>query len=145
MEIIMIKMLLPIMLIVFSNVIYNLSAKFTPSKANSFLSLSVTYTVAAILSLAAFCFTGNPKQLTGELSKLNWSAFALGIAIIGLELGYIFLYRAGWKIGVGSLVANIALACILLVVGVIFFKEGISVKQLMGMAVCIIGLIMITQ
>lgn len=141
----MVKMLFPIVLIVFSNVFYNLSTKFTPSQANSFLSLTVTYITAAILSLTAFCITGSPKQITSEFSKLNWTAFVLGISIIGLELGYIFLYRVGWKIGIGSLVANIALACVLLIIGIFFFKEGVSLRQLIGIAVCIIGLIMITK
>lgn len=141
----MIKMLFPIAIIVFSNVFYNLSTKFTPSQANSFLSLTVTYITAAILSLIAFCVTGSPKQIANEFSKLNWSAFVLGLSIIGLELGYIFLYRVGWKIGIGSLIANIVLACVLLIIGVFFFKEGVSLRQLIGIAVCMIGLIMITK
>ena len=141
----MIKMLFPVVLIVFSNVFYNLSAKFTPSHANTFLSLTVTYITAAVLSFVSFLVTGNAKNPAVEFSKLNWTAFVLGITIIGLELGYILLYRAGWKIGVGSLVANITLACVLLVIGVFFFKEGISIKQSAGMVICVIGLIMITK
>ena len=141
----MIKMLLPIGLVVFSNVFYNLCAKGTPSGANSFLSLFVTYTVAAFLCLAGFCATGRVQNITGEFSKLNWTAFVLGFSIVGLEIGYIYIYRVGWKIGVGSLVANIALACVLLVIGVLFFKEGISVRQAIGMVACVVGLIMITK
>lgn len=141
----MIKMLLPMALVVFSNVFYNLSAKLTPSRANSFLSLFVTYATAAAFSFAAFCITGNPRKLAGELSKLNWTAFVLGISIVGLELGFIYMYRVGWKMGVGSLVANIVLTCVLLVIGVLFFKEGISFRQIFGMLICAVGLIMITR
>ncbi len=141
----MLKMLLPIMLIVFSNIFYNLSTKFTPLQANSFLSLTVTYTVAALCSFVLFFATRSTKNLAVEFLKLNWSTFLLGTSIIGLELGYIYLYRAGWKIGVGSLVANIILACALLIIGVFAFKETISVKQIIGMIVCMIGLIMVTK
>ncbi|MBQ6907973.1 MAG: hypothetical protein IJQ28_06300 [Clostridia bacterium] len=141
----MIKMLFPVVIIVFSNVFYNLATKFTPSQANSFLSLTITYITAAVLSFVSFIITSDTKNLAVEFSKLNWTAYVLGITIIGLELGYILLYRAGWKIGVGSLVANITLACVLLLIGVFCFKENFSIKQLLGMVICVIGLVMITK
>jgi uncharacterized membrane protein len=80
-----------------------------------------------------------------EISKTNWSALALGIAIVGLEFGYICIYRAGWKIGVASLVANISLACVLLLVGLFVYKEIITLKQLLGMGICAIGLMLIVK
>ena len=141
----MITMLFPIVLIVFSNVFYNLSTKLTPPKANSFLSLTVTYITAAVISFTAFLATSGAKSLADEFAKLNRTSFILGLSIIGLELGYIFLYRAGWKIGIGSLVANISLACILLVIGIVFFKESFSLKQIIGMIVCVTGLILLTK
>lgn len=141
----MLTMFLPILLVVFSNVFYNLSAKYTPQNASPFLSLTVTYLTAAVLSFVAFLITGSPRQLTTELSKLNWSAAVLGLSIIGLEVGYIFIYRVGWKVSVGSLVANILLACILLIVGLLLFKEQISPRQIIGMVICAIGLVIITK
>lgn len=141
----MLKMFIPIFLVVFSNVFYNLSAKFTPERANSFLSLTVTYLTAAVLSFIAFCMTGNPTHTLKELSNINWSAFVMGLSIIGLELGYIFIYRVGWKVSMGSFVANIMLACILLLVGILLFKESITLRQMLGMLLCVIGLICITK
>jgi uncharacterized membrane protein len=70
---------------------------------------------------------------------------ALGIAIVGLEFGYICIYRAGWKIGVASLVANISLACVLLLIGLIVYKEVITLKQLLGMGICAVGLMLIVK
>ena len=84
-------------------------------------------------------------QLPAEVSKLNWTALILGISIVGLELGYIYIYRVGWKMGIGSLVANIALACILLLIGALFLKESISIRQLIGVFVCMAGLILVTK
>ena len=43
--------------------------------------------------------------------------------MVGLELGYILIYRAGWKVSVASLVANLALACILVLVGVLGIRR----------------------
>ena len=64
---------------------------------------------------------------------------------LGLEIGYIYVYRAGWKVNTGSLVANISLACVLIIVGMLLYKEHVSIKQLAGMAICIGGLILVTK
>lgn len=116
-----------------------------PENANSFAALTVTYAVAAVLSLVLFFITSEQKNLFSEVLKLNWSSIVLGIAIVALEFGFIALYRAGWKISMGSLVANISLAVVLLIVGIFVYKEQITVRQLAGTVVCAAGLILITK
>ena len=139
------NMLWPVLVVVGANTIYNISTKSTPANVNAFASLAMTYVMAALSSVVLFFLTSDSKNLLAELAKSNWTAYALGIAIIGLEFGYICIYRAGWKIGVASLVANISLACVLLVVGYFFYKEVITLKQLIGMGVCAIGLMLIVK
>jgi uncharacterized membrane protein len=134
----------PIVLVVLANVFYHIIAKSTPSGTNAFLSLTITYLIAAVCSFLLYLFQGSQK-LSDELSKINWTSFALGICIIGLEIGYIYVYRAGWKVNTGSLVANISLACILIVVGFLLYKESLSIIQLTGIFVCIGGLILVTK
>ena len=138
-------MLWPVLVVVGANTIYNISTKSTPANVNAFASLAMTYVMAALSSVVLFFLTSDSKNLLAELAKTNWTAYALGVAIIGLEFGYICIYRAGWKIGVASLVANISLACVLLVVGYFFYKEIITLKQLLGMGVCVIGLMLIVK
>ena len=58
----------------------------------------------------------NPIIQTIELDKLR-----LGIWIVGLELGFLMAYRAGWNISMGALVANITLALVLIPVGIILY------------------------
>ncbi|MBR5479385.1 MAG: EamA family transporter [Clostridia bacterium] len=141
----MLQMALPLLLVVVSNTFYHIIAKFTPEKASPFLSLTVTYVVAAILSFCAFLLADERKSLIAEASNLNWTSLALGVSIIGLELGYIYFYRAGWKVSIGSLVANIALACVLLLVGLLLFKESITLRQVIGIIVCALGLVLVTK
>ncbi len=139
------NMLWPVLVVVGANTIYNISTKSTPANVNAFASLAMTYVMAALSSVVLFFLTSDSKNLLAELAKTNWTAYALGIAIIGLEFGYICIYRAGWKIGVASLVANISLACVLLVVGYFFYKEVITLKQLLGVGVCALGLMLIVK
>ncbi len=139
------NMIWPILIVVGSNTVYNIMTKSTPKEVNPFVSLALTYLVAAVSCITVFLITAKDKNIITELSKTNFTAWALGFAIVGLEVGYIFIYRAGWKVGSASLVANISLAVILLIVGMVLYKEIISVKQLVGMAVCGLGLWLIAK
>ena len=127
----------PIALVVVANVFYNITTKSTPSQA--------TYCVAAACAFGLYLFQGGHQKLPAELSKLNWTAVLLGISVVALEFGYIHVYRAGWKVNTASLVANISLACILVLVGFFLYQESISLKQVIGMGVCAVGLFLITQ
>lgn len=137
------QMLWPVLIVIGANTFYNICAKSTPADINSFASLAVTYLLSAVLCIVFFFFTSEQKNILREFSKLNWSAFALAFSIVFLEFGYICIYRAGWKVSIASLVANISLACILLFVGLLAYKEVITPRQLAGIAVCAAGLFLI--
>lgn len=141
----MIAYFFPIVLIVASNVIYHVCQKSTPQNANPLSALLVTYLTAAVLTLIAFPFYKSDKGFCQSFSELNWTSFVLGAAIVGLEMGTLLAYRAGWNISIGSLVANIILAVMLILVGVLFYKEGFGLNQVGGVIFCLIGLILINR
>ena len=138
------NMLWPLLLIVGFNCLYHICTKSMPAEANTFGAVTVTYLIGALVSCTIFLLSARPSGVLPELRKLNWAPFALGAAIVGLEAGHVFLYRAGWKVSVGSLACNICLAVALLFVGYFFFREQITVRQLIGVAVCAAGLFLIT-
>ncbi len=103
----------------------------------------LTYIVAAIISAIIFIYVVGPSNVFFEISKLNWTSVILALAIVGLEVGYVFVYRAGWTVSTASVVANIGLACVLIVVGYFLYRENVSFNQILGIFVCMIGLILI--
>ncbi|MPM93590.1 hypothetical protein SDC9_140730 [bioreactor metagenome] len=134
-----------IALIVLSNVLYNVCQKSTPESANPFVALLFSYLTAAVLTVIAFIVNSADKTLLESIKELNWTSVALGISIVGLEFGYLMAYRSGWNISVGSLVANILLAIMLIPVGIIFYKEGFAFNKLLGVVFCLVGLILINK
>ena len=130
----------PILLIVTANVIYNITTKSTPAAASPFLALTVTYLSGAVLSFAIYIFAVPERRLVTDLLALNWTSYALAASIVGLEVGYIYLYRAGWKLNAGSLTANILLALALIAVGALFYRETLTLRQAAGVILCIGGL-----
>lgn len=139
------NMLWPILIVVAANTLYNISAKSTPANVNSFASLSVTYLIAMIGSVMMYFITAEKRSFLLELSKMNWTTYALGVAIVGLEFGFLCVYRAGWKISTANLFASITLACVLLIVGFLLYKEALSLRQILGIGVCAAGLILIAK
>lgn len=120
---------------------------------NPMVSLMVTYLVAGGGTLALFLmmpdlFSGGFKTQTSLLDQFrltNWAPIVLGVVIVGLELGNILMYRAGWNISLGSLVANISLAVLLIGVGILIYREVLTTSQLVGIALCLAGLFFINR
>lgn len=141
----MIQYLWPIGLLILSSVFYNVTSKMTPETANPFLAVMVTYVVGLVLSVTMFLYTKTEKNIMDEVQRLNWTSVVLGLSIVGLEVGNIYMYRAGWNISVGSLVVNIMLAIILVVLGVLFYKESLNLYKVVGIALCLAGLFFINK
>lgn len=136
----------PALLVVASNVVYHISAKETPQAVNAFLSLAITYLVGAVFTLALYlATTGGQQDILRSLKSLNWASYLLGLVIVGLEAGNLYLYRAGWKISLGSLVCNISVAAVLLFIGFLFYKETLGYRQMIGVVLCAAGLIFINS
>ena len=135
----------PIGIIVVANIIYNITTKETPQGANAFLSLSITYGVAMVATFLIFFFTRKGESIGVAFGKLNWTSYVLGIAIIGLELGYIFAFRNGWQVNMTSIVANIILAISLVVVGLLLYHEKLSITQVIGVVLCLGGLVLVCK
>ena len=137
------NLIYPILIVILANTFYNICMKSMPSDVNPFGALMVTYFVAAIISAAIFAYAVGQSNLGAEMLKINWTSVILAIAIVGLEVGYVFVYRAGWTISTASVVANIGLACVLIVVGYFLYRENLSFNQVLGIIACMIGLILI--
>ncbi|MCQ2454537.1 MAG: EamA family transporter [Clostridia bacterium] len=133
----------PIILVVLSNIVYQIFAKEVTPKINVFASLTITYFVACLFSGILFFLTNKNGNIISEIAKTNWAPIALGISIIGLEAGFIFAYKAGWQVSTASIVQSSLLAVALLVVGFLVYKEALSWNKLVGVAVCLTGLIFI--
>ncbi len=130
----------PLLLVVLSNVFYQICAKSVPGEMNPFASLTVTYLVGAVCSFAMYCLMNKNASIIKEYAKLNWAPFVLGLVIIGLEVGYIYAYKAGWPVSTAQIVQAAVLAVILIFVGKVLFKEEITWNKIVGIIVCLGGL-----
>ena len=130
----------PLGLVVISNVFYQICAKSVPDKMNPLASLTITYVVGAIASLVLYFALNRGESIVLEYQKTNWAPFILGIVIVGLEVGYIYAYKAGWPVSVAQIVQSAVLAVILIFVGYMLYKEAITWNKIVGIIICLAGL-----
>lgn len=133
----------PIALVVLSNTLYQVCAKSVPDGMNPLASLTVTYLVGAVVSCTMYYILNRNANLVRELRMLNWVPFVLGVAIVGLEVGFIYAFRAGWQISVAQIVTSAILAVILIFVGYLLYHEAITWNKIVGIVICLAGLILI--
>ena len=139
----MLSYIWPIALVVVSNTLYQVCAKSVPEGMNPLASLTVTYLIAAAVSCALYYLLNRNADLFRELRMTNWAPVVLGLVIVGLEVGFIYAFRAGWQIGVTQIITSAMVAVILIFVGFLLYHEAITWNKIAGIIVCLAGLVLI--
>ena len=132
----------PVLLVVLSNTVYQICTKGVPENMNPFASLIITYLVGATVAFILFLILGDSRDILTELKKANWTSFVLGIVLVWLEVGFIYAYKAGWKVSAAQIVTSSILGVILIVVGYVGYKEAITwnKNKIVGVIICLAGL-----
>lgn len=141
----MFSYLWPIGLVVLSNVFYQICTKSVPSEMDPFASLTVTYLIGAAVSAILYFALNRDGNLLREYSRLNWAPIVLGLTIVGLELGFIYAYKAGWPVSTASIVQSAFLTVALVLVGMLLYHEALTRNKILGILICLIGLVFLNK
>jgi uncharacterized membrane protein YdcZ (DUF606 family) len=136
---------LPIAMTIFGGVLYHVSQKSLPETANPFHILIIAYLAGIILLAGASLFYATEKSFLNSVKEVNWAVFVVGIGASFIEIGFLLAYRSGWDLSKVNVISNIGMAVLLIPIGIILFKEKISLMQALGVALCMLGLILLTR
>ena len=136
----------PLLLVVLSSVGYQVGLKEVSGIGDPMISLMVTYLAASAVSFVIYFFQSLGKEsfFRGVFS-VNVSAMGLGLAIVGIEVGTLFMYRAGWAVNVAFVVANSLIVAALMLTGFLLYKEKLSLRQLIGVGISLAGILCIVM
>jgi len=132
-----------ITLAIASSALYHFSAKSTPANVNFPISLLVTYAVALAIVFVTTLFFPTKIGFMAELKQLNWASFLLAVAIVGIEFGFLLVYRSGWNLGIAAVLVNVVASLILVPVAIFVFKDKLNWVNIVGILVCLAGLVML--
>lgn len=136
---------LSILIVILANVLYHTAQKSIANNVHPLVATIIAYLVAIVICVLAFPFFPMQNTLQEELRRINWSSYALAVSIVGVEVGYLLVYRAGWDVSIGSVVANAVIAMLLIPIGIWIFKESVSWTTLAGVALCLVGVALIAK
>ena len=126
-------------------VLYHLSQKSVPAGMNPFLVIILAYAIGiALCVVCAIAYPGK-KNLIESVKLSNWAVFALGAAAALIELGFLLAYRAGWRISVAAVATNAAVTLLLVPIGIVIFKDHLSLRNVIGLIFCILGLALVAR
>lgn len=132
-----------ITLAIFASALYHFSAKSIPSDMDFTIALIVTYAIALGITVIIAALLPTGSGFASELQKLNWSNYLLAISIVGIEFGFLLIYRSGWNLGIAAVLTNVVASLLLVPVAIFVFKDRLNWVNVAGMLVCLVGLIML--
>ena len=132
-----------ITLAILSSALYHFSQKLIPANVNPLVSVTVTYLVSLGLCLILLVFLPPENGLVVAVRQLNWATFLLAFSLVGLEVGFLLVYRSGWQIGLAAVLVNVVASLILVPLAIFVFKDKLSPVNLIGILVCLAGLVLL--
>jgi drug/metabolite transporter (DMT)-like permease len=136
--------LLSLGLLISSILAYQISQKLLPNLSPWHL-LSVVYGLAFTICLTFALFDQRERSLLESLGAITWPVLLLTASVVGIELAWILAVRAGGQVSLTGLVANISVAMLAIPIGLFFFKEKLNSTNLIGAALCLIGLVLVSR
>jgi drug/metabolite transporter (DMT)-like permease len=130
-------------LTIISMVGYHIVQKNIPPTIHPLIALTVTYLVAALICLLLLPLMPITTPWSQIGQHLHWSSVALAVGVVGIEVGFLLAYRIGWEISTAALISNVAVTIVLIPIGVLFFRERFSITQIVGLGLCVVGLLLI--
>lgn len=141
----MLEYLWPMALVILSNTVYQISAKSLPTDIHPLASITISYGIAAGISLILYFVISHGGNILREYQHANWTSFVIGLAVVGLEVGMLYAYRVGWPVSEASIVQAAILGIVLLIVGALLFHETLTPSKVIGIIICMVGLYFINK
>ncbi len=132
-----------IALTILSSALYHFSQKEIPAGVHPIVSVIVTYGVSLALCFGLLFFIRPENGVWQAVRQLNWASYVLAFSLIGLEVGFLLAYRAGWNIGLAAVLVNVVASLILVPIAIFFFRDKLSWVNIAGILVCLVGLVML--
>ena len=120
---------------------YHFVMKVTPAAVRCAFPLSRPRPTRSVRPCSSLASRSRPTgRRCGEgLKPLNWTVLGLAVMVVGLDVGFLMLYRSGFDVSLGQIVTQSGAALILLVAGVALPREKINAANFAGIALCVSG------
>ncbi len=134
---------MPIVILVLSNVLYQVCSKNVPNEINPLAMLTITYAVSAVLCMVLYYVLNQGNGLMSEYRNFNAVGILMAVSLVGMEIGAIYMYKVGWPVSIGFMFNSTIVAVCLVVIGVMVYREEMNLAKLTGIIACLGGIYLI--
>src|SRR6185503_13581359 len=136
---------LPLVVAVTGMLFYHLAQKSIPKGINPFFATIIAYVTGIVVcAVCAFAFPGNRSLMT-SVKQSNWAVYVMGAAAACIEVGFLLAYRSGWRLSIAAVATNVAVTVMLVPIGILIFKDHLSLRNVVGLIFCVLGLALVAR
>jgi drug/metabolite transporter (DMT)-like permease len=128
--------------------VYQLAMKTAPQGVNPFSLLVVAYVIAALVCAAVapvWARVDGSAVLPVVTGRMLAGAAFIAASVILIEIGYLLVYRSGWSMAVAPATAQAVTLSLVATIGFIAMGERVTATRLLGLALCVGGVVLITR
>lgn len=119
---------------------YHSAQRSTPHSGGPASLFAFVYGVATLAMLTAVVVSGPSEGFRqAKAYASHWAPWLLVVAVVGIELGFFAMYRAGWNISTASIATQSIVAAILVLLGITAFGELLTPARGVGLLMCVVG------
>jgi drug/metabolite transporter (DMT)-like permease len=137
--------LAPFLLAVAGLATYHIAQKAVPATAHPLALLAVAYAAASAACVAMLALFSPGQSLRDAFGTVPWMVVFVALGMLGLEIGYLLAYRAGWPLSITAVGASTLVALVLVPVGMAFFQEAMTLPRVAGILLCLAGLALLAS
>lgn len=127
------------------NALYHLGQRALGHASNPMIVLMGVYAAAFLLSALCVPFFQAPGQGTLAGQVFTWPVFAVAGGAFLIEIGFLLAYRNGGSLQWSGAAVNGVAAIILVAVAVLWFKEPLAPKRILGIVLTLSGLALFSR
>jgi drug/metabolite transporter (DMT)-like permease len=123
---------------------YQYFVKLVPTGLNPIISIIAVYLAVLVFGIVLLPIFPAEGGLMQQIRQLNWVQLAVAVSVLLIELGFLLMYRYGWNLSTGNLITSVIVNLVLVVLGVILVGEKVNLVNAAGIALCIIGVVLVS-
>jgi uncharacterized membrane protein len=127
-----------ISIVIICNVLYTLFQDAIPNGINPAVAI-LCMNIGGLLFALPFYFANKKNNYKTNKNVFKY-AILLGITGIISDLGFLLAFKSGWEIGYFNVITNVIILISFTMIGAVFFKEKLSLTNIIGIFIGIIGI-----
>lgn len=139
------SILFPTILVIAATITYQFAQKLSDKSIPAGLVFTSVYFLAFLSSFCFHIFFEN-RIMTSDFQKLfSWPVIFIALGVMGIEYGFLYLYKMGAPLSTTLITTNAIVTMTLLLIGVFYFKEHLTLIKGAGLCLIVIGLYLLKK